>query len=421
VVRNLKFVKYFREHGWEPVIYAPENASYSIVDPSTEKDLPEGVEIIRTPIFEPYGLFNMAKGKKREDQVKDVFLIKEEKSSLMHQLGVWVRGNFFIPDARAFWIGPSIRYLREYLRNNTVDAIISYGPPHSMHIIAQALHNEFGIPWVSDWQDPWTEIDYFEKFNMTGVARRKHFRMEKEVITQADALVMVSRNWCRDLEKLSGREVDYIPFGYDESDFAGLIYKKGPHFTISHFGTFGTDRNPLNLWKALNELGTEIPGFSGHLRIHLAGHVDASVFGAIANEGLQHNLRYDQQINKTELFRHYVNSNVQLVLINTPEPGIRYNNKGRIPAKVFECIGSKQPVLVLGPVDGDVAGIVAETLTGVTCPYDDQSAIKETIRLWYNNWLNDVPSTTPLNIEQFTFNNLSGQMARVLDRISRKS
>lgn len=420
MVRNLKFVKYFRNHGWEPIIYAPENASYPIIDASTEKDLPEGVTILKTPIFEPYGLFNLTKGKKPKEQVKDVFLVNEQKKSFMHNLGLWVRANFFIPDARAFWIKPSIKYLRDYLKQHPVDAIISYGPPHSMHMIAKQLHKEFGIPWVSDWQDPWTEIDYFSKFNMTSWARNKHFRMEKEVITEADALVMVSKNWCKDLEKLSGRSVDYIPFGYDESDFANTEYTKRKHFTISHFGTFGTDRNPLNVWKALQELKTAFPNFEQHLCIHLAGQVDASVFQAIEQAGLKPQLKYDRQINKNELFGYLTNSNIQLVLINTPEKGIPYNNKGRVPAKVFECIGSRQPVLVIGPTDGDVANIVAETQTGTTCTYEDFQGIKDTIQRWYTNWLNDMPSTSPANIEQFSFNNLSEKMAGVLDRITTK-
>jgi glycosyltransferase involved in cell wall biosynthesis len=418
VVRNLKFVKYFRKHGWEPIIYAPENASYPIIDPSTEKDLPEQVTILKTPIFEPYGLFNMAKGNKKSEQVKDVFLVKENSTSFMHQLGLWVRANFFIPDARAFWIKPSITYLRKYLTENPVDAIISYGPPHSMHLIAKALHQEFGTPWVSDWQDPWTEIDYFSKFNMTNRARLKHIRLEQEVITQADALVMVSKSWCTDLEKLSGRRVNYIPFGYDESDFANHTYQRGNHFTISHFGTFGTDRNPHNLWKALAELKTELPQFEKHLKIHLAGQVDATVFQSIRDANLNDQLQYDKQINKSELFGYLTNSNVQLVLINTPEEGISYNNKGRIPAKVFECIGSKQPVLVIGPTDGDVANIVAETHTGKTFTYEDSDALKSTLKQWYENWQNGIPSTNPQHIEQFSFNNLSKQMAEVLNKVS---
>lgn len=419
VVRNLKFVKYFRQHGWEPIIYAPENASYPIIDPSTLKDLPDGVEIVKTPIFEPYGLFNLSKGKKTTEQVKDVFLVNEHKTSFMHKLGLWVRANFFIPDARAFWIKPSITYLREYLKQHPVDAIISYGPPHSMHIIAKQLHKEFGIPWVSDWQDPWTEIDYFQKFNMTSMARNKHIWLEQEVITQADALVMVSKSWCKDLEQLSGRSVDYIPFGFDEADFAGKTYSKGAHFTISHFGMLGIDRNPQQLWQALAELKNELPNFETHLRIHLAGFVDPTVFGAIETAGLKPQLTYDRQINKSELFDYLTQSNVQLVLINTPEPGIDYNNKGRIPAKVFECIGSRQPVLVLGPTDCDVAGIVSETQSGTTCLYKDKDAIKQTIKQWYTNWQNNTPSTQPLGIEQFSFENLTRQMAGVLNRIQR--
>ncbi len=419
LVRNLKFVKYFRNHGWEPIIYAPKNASYSIIDDTTVKDLPVGVEIIETPIFEPYALFNLAKGKKAKEQVKDVFLVTDKKPSLAHKMGVWIRGNFFIPDARSLWIKPSIKHLRAYLKHHPVDAIISYGPPHSMHIIAKQLHAEFNIPWVSDWQDPWTEIDYFEKFYLTQKSRNKHIALEKEVITQADALVMVSKSWTKDLAKLSGRKVDYIPFGYDEQDFEGLTYTKGNHFTISHFGMLGTDRNPHHLWQALQELTQEMAEFKNHLRIHLAGQVDASVIASIANNKLTDNLQFDRQINKNELFGYLVNSNVQLVLINNPELGITYNNKGRIPAKVFECIGSKQPILVIGPTDGDVANIINETQTGITCEYAVSTTIKSTIKLWYTNWIQDIPSTQPKNIEQFTFNNLTQQMAEVLNSISK--
>jgi hypothetical protein len=119
------------------------------------------------------------------------------------------------------------------------------------------------------------------------------------------------------------------------------------------------------------------------------------------------------------LFGYLANSNVQLVLINTHEEGIKYNNKGRVPAKVFEFIGSRQPVLVLGPKDGDVANIVADTETGTTCLYEDYTGIKKTISDWYTNWLNNIPSTSPKDIEQYSFNNLTKQMAQVLNRISK--
>lgn len=416
-VRNVKFTKYLRHFAWEPVIYAPQNAQYPLLDKSTFKDLPAGVEIIKTPINEPYTFFNLLKGKKKSEAVKDVFLVKESGNSLMHRLGLWVRANFFIPDARAGWIKPSVNYLRQYLTVHPVDAVISYGPPHSMHLIALALHKEFGIPWISDWQDPWTQIDYYEKFPMTKSARQKHEQLEKEVLSTANRVVMVSKSWCEDLKKLSGREVNYIPFGYDEADFNGIVPQQTGKFTISHFGSFGIDRNTDALWNALRELCSEDIAFAKNLQIHLAGHVDASVFVAIEKAGLKKSLLYQSFIAKDVLFQELANSAVQLVLINKPEPLLKYNNKGRIPAKIFECLGARKPILVIGPHDGDVAAIVNETGAGKNCDYHDVPAIKEVLKDWYGQWKKDPLRQLASHSEIYSFNNLCKQMSVLLNQL----
>ncbi|MBX7205113.1 MAG: glycosyl transferase family 1 [Bacteroidia bacterium] len=416
-VRNVKFTKYFRDYGWEPVIYAPQNAQYPLLDESTFKDLPTGVEIIKTPISEPYGFFNLLKGKKKNEAVKDVFLVKDGGSSFMHRFALWVRANFFIPDARAGWIKPSVNYLRKYLKQHPVDAIISYGPPHSMHLIAMALHRELDIPWISDWQDPWTQIDYYEKFPMTKAARQKHEQLEQEVLRTASSVVMVSKSWSEDLKKLSGREVNYIPFGYDEDDFNGIVPQQTGKFIISHFGSFGTDRNPESLWCALQELCSENGLFEKNLEIHLAGHVDASVFEAIEKAGLKKSLRYESFIGKNSLFQQLVNSAVQLVLINRPEPGLKYNNKGRIPAKIFECLGARKPILVIGPHDGDVAHIVNETGAGKNCDYLETTAMKQVIKEWYMQWENDPLRQVESHSEMYSFSNLCKQMSGLLNQL----
>ena len=52
-------------------------------------------------------------------------------------------GHVFIPDARMFWIRPSIRRLKKRLAEAPVDAIVSTGPPHSTHLIALGLKQAF--------------------------------------------------------------------------------------------------------------------------------------------------------------------------------------------------------------------------------------------------------------------------------------
>ena len=57
VQRWVKFCKYIQEFGWEPVVYTPENPEYPVIDPSLINDLPEGLEVIKRPVWEPYQWF----------------------------------------------------------------------------------------------------------------------------------------------------------------------------------------------------------------------------------------------------------------------------------------------------------------------------------------------------------------------------
>ena len=63
VQRWVKFVKFLRGHGWEPVIYTVSNGEYSILDESRKKDLPADLTVIRQPIWEPYQLYKTFSGK----------------------------------------------------------------------------------------------------------------------------------------------------------------------------------------------------------------------------------------------------------------------------------------------------------------------------------------------------------------------
>jgi glycosyltransferase involved in cell wall biosynthesis len=115
---------------------------------------------------------------------------------------VFIRGNFLIPDPRIFWVAPSIDFLTKYLKENPVDLIVSTGPPHSMHLIALGLKNKFDIPWIADFRDPWTDIDFYHKLKLTWLADRKHRQLEKKVLSTADHVVTVSPGCAEGLEKL---------------------------------------------------------------------------------------------------------------------------------------------------------------------------------------------------------------------------
>src|SRR5690606_27637000 len=116
------------------------------------------------PIFEPYA----AAKKFSREKVKTMssgLISEEKKQSFIEKSLLFIRGNFFIPDARKFWVKPSAKFLSEYLSAENIDTIITTGPPHSLHLIGLELKKKKNekLRWIADFRDPWTTIGYQEK------------------------------------------------------------------------------------------------------------------------------------------------------------------------------------------------------------------------------------------------------------------
>ena len=203
VQRWLKFVKYMRQFGWEPVVYTAENPEIPVVDTSLEKEIPEGITVLKIPIWEPYSIYKKFIGRKKEDKINASFLSETKKAGLTEKISVWIRGNFFIPDARRFWIKPSIKFLETYLSENKIDYVISSGPPHSMHLIALGLKRKFPLlKWLADFRDPWTNIDFYEKLMLTPMADKKHHRLELSVIKSADCVLSIGSSMSEEFKEM---------------------------------------------------------------------------------------------------------------------------------------------------------------------------------------------------------------------------
>ena len=136
-MRWAKMTKYISQYGWAPVVYTPADGETGVHDDSLLNEIPASTTVVKTPIWEPYNLYKAFLGRKKKDKLYSGFINEKKKASVAQKISVFIRGNFFIPDARMFWIKPSVKFLKKYLAENPVDAIISTGPPHSMHLIAE--------------------------------------------------------------------------------------------------------------------------------------------------------------------------------------------------------------------------------------------------------------------------------------------
>ena len=303
-------------------------------------------------------------------------------------MATWIRGNMFIPDARCWWVKPSVKYLKEYLKEHPVDAIISTGPPHSMHLIAMQLKEDLGIPWIADFRDPWTEIDFYDDLHLTRWADRKHHRLEYEVLTKADKVVTIGWDSARELGRLGKRNVRVIPNGYDwDLSQQNTSEQLSKEFTITHLGVITPSRNTPRL--------------------------DQSVVQNLEADGLTENTELVPYIPHDEVLKAQRSSQVLLLLINnTP------NAKGILTGKLFEYLASGRPILCIGPEDGDAARVIKETQAGQTIDFKDKEQMKEALRSLFQKYREDgLPYNTSKEVEKYSRKDLAAEYGRLLDRI----
>lgn len=417
VQRWLKFSKYFREFGWEPVIYTPSNPDFPIIDETLLKDVPSDLTIIKTKITEPYDYYRKIMGKKKNETVNQGFLSEGKENSFLQSLMVWVRGNFFIPDARKFWIKPSVKFLTAYLKDNPVDAVISTGPPHSMHLIALGLKQKLNLPWIADFRDPWTQIDFYSQLKLSRYADNKHKQLEYKVLSSADKVVTISPTCASDLEKLGKRKVDVITNGYDTDDFESNTHiDLYPGFMLHHTGALNKDRNPYTLWKVLGDLCRQQPGFKKDLILKFTGKTDAIVFESLKENGLLDNAQKTDYMPHSEVVKAMMQSPVLLLpLNNTP------NNKGVLSGKLFEYLAAKRPVFGIGMPDGDAAEILAQTGAGMMCDFDDYEGTKKTILDLYARYQQGTLIVSSSSIEQYSRKYCAQRYASFLSELKNRT
>lgn len=413
-MRCLKIAKYLRDYGWEPVIFTADNAHYPSIDESNAKDIPEGITILKQKIWEPYSLYKIFTGQKKDANVNNIFSVEEVELSFMHQVSIWIRSNFFIPDARAFWIKPSVKFLTKYLQENPVDAMFTDGPPHSNTRIANLLKNKLGIPWIADFQDPWTQVDFFKRLRLTKWGVRKHHRLEQEAFAAADRITIVSHSWKKDLESIGAKNVSVLPWGFDPDDFKNVSSAVDEKFTLSHLGILGMDRNPQKLFEVIKELAAELPNFKADFELNLYGLVGFAVMEDAKRIGVEEMIQLRGNVSRTEALARTASSNVLLLLLNKQD-----NILGRIPGKLFEYLAARRPILVLGPPESDVANIVREVERGESRDYDDKAGIKTIVRHYYQQYLTKkLAQPLDKDIRHYSSPVLTQQVAQLLDEIT---
>lgn len=372
VQRCLKFVRHLPEFGYEPIVITVDErvATYPVTDPTLQADIPEGVRVIRTRSFEPLSVLSRFVGK---ENVPYGGFANTRKESRVQQFLRWVRGNFFIPDARKGWVPHALKEATRIIREEQIERVMISSPPHSSQLIGLQLKKRFpGLTWIADMRDPWTDIYYYKDLMHTQVAARADAALERKVLESADLILVVSepirQAFLKKSEKLNSAKISVIPNGYDADDFQSCNRERSGDFTISYVGTLAESYHPEVFIDVLNRFASSRP--QDKVCFRFVGNIPWNIRERFEKQARGWNVLWTGHVPHLEATRAMQDADVLLLVI----PDVS-GAEGILTGKLFEYIGSGSPILGIGPCTGEAARILNETQAGTMFDRSDVSGM----------------------------------------------
>ncbi len=360
VQRWLKFAKYLPQCGWAPTVVVPDGAAYPVLDDSLQGEVGPDIDVVRVPIFEPYDAALSLFQRKGAERLGS----GNHKSGLKDKVVRWIRGNVLLPDPRVLWRRPAVRAASQLLMGATQEnrpfaAMVTTGPPHSVHLIGADLKRRHGLPWIADFRDPWREMDYLSDFLPTARTRRTHLRMEGAVVRDCDSVLMTSKGIEASLAvHNAAAKLHLIPNGWDEADMPGrqpedqhAARSTDGKWHLGHFGSVFPIRNAPGLWHAIAQWNRER---AQPIHLDFYGVVNPEVAQAL-DHILPDQWTDHGYVSHKEAVAAMQRMDALLMLQNRSESG-----RHAIPGKAFEYLALGKPLAVVTPSPSDLTDLIAE-------------------------------------------------------------
>ncbi|MDX5427904.1 MAG: glycosyltransferase, partial [Bacteroidota bacterium] len=371
------------------------HASYMQMDESLLKEVSPKIHVHRTRSFEPINLYAKLVGKKN---VPTAGFANVDEQKLSQKIASSIRSHLFIPDPRKGWNRYAYRRACEIIEEQDIDVVITTSPPHSTQLIGMKLKSRYGIKWICDLRDPWTDIYYYKSLGHSPISRAFDKKLEKAVLSTADHILTVSDSLIDlFLEKsptLRREGFTLIPNGYDEDDFSSIEEVKSTgELLITYTGTMSGIYRPETLFQSLRSALDATPGI--HARLQIVGHIAEDIMEQI--KSLDLSVDYLGMVPHDKVVIYQQSADILLLVI----PAIE-NAKGILTGKIFEYLATRNQIVCLGPEDGDAAAILERTKLGKTFSRNHSDQLTEHFKLLFRNWQKGV-SPLPNEEEILTF------------------
>ena len=402
--RWLNFQKYISKE-YSMTIYTPENPTFLNEDEALINSVSSNTHTIKQKIWEPYDLY---KKFTKKNKVNPGVLIDSPRG-FKEKFTNWVRANFFIPDAKCFWVDQSVSYLSKLFLKDNFDYVISTGPPHSMHLIALNLSEKYNFKWIADFRDPWTNMEYFAKLPLIHDSKKKHFELQKKVISKADLTLTVSNSWSNEFFQLGAKRTAVVYNGFDKVNSKLELHDK---FRIGHFGLYNELRDHSGIWKSLDEISKKNIKFKEDLEIYFSGPTHKNFRKNLKKYQLDSYLKYCEWNIQEKMKEEMLKCSVLIVSQSNTQDAM-----GRLPAKFFEYLGTGIPIIAIGRKNSDLSKIMLKYQCGFFLEFNKLHKLSSFLLICYDKYLQKERNLKNNHVDVFSWKNQASNLVDLLKKL----
>ena len=369
--RTIRLSKYLSKLGYELHVLTIKIQKDLDNDMNLLDKIKEKVYINRTETIDVWRFYN--KFKKR--------FIKSKFGRVTDRIISFVIEILSQPDHMNLWIPFAVNTGARVIKRHHIKLIYTSSPPHSQLISGYLLKKMTGVPWIADLRDP---IQFnIASANWNRLEKTTNLLLEKLTLRNADAIITNTKSALNELRgKYQKNNIFHISNSFDEDDFRKPIDKYSK-FTISHVGTIFRFRNTEPLFQAVSTLADEDVINSASFVLKFVGFNDNVLTKTIARYNLQSYIEIVSMVEHAKAIEIMEKSHMLLLI-----KGFNKNGLGQVPGKLYEYIGSGNPIMYIGPEESEASEIINNIENGYAVG-NDVRKIKDAIHKEFSFFKSD--------------------------------
>ncbi len=408
-------VKYLESFNWKATILTPPvNKDFLI------NNCGKNLRIIETQkyndVFSFWRKVLEKKGFKTEGNLLNQ--VKEKagsdfKKAIIDFIFKTCRTIFAYPDEEKKWRKVAIKAGKNLLENEKFNVVVSSSSPVTAHIVAERLKSKYNIPWVADFRDLWTQN---HNYSYCFLRKKIEKRLEKKIISDADALITVSLPLANKLKELHKGKKTYAilnSFKIEEVNFPPVRLAR--KFIITYTGQiYKGKQNSFKLLTAIKQLISEDKIDATNIKLRFYGPEREWLDREIEELGLLDIVKQEGMVSRQESLKKQRES--QLLLLLKWEDS---KEKGVYTGKIFEYLAARRPILAVGGSKDVVSELLNRTNVGADVLNIEE--IKKALESFYSEYKrnNKVLFKGRLDvIDNYNAKQMTRKFVNILDKIS---